>query len=41
VGRGLQAGVAIVILAIVIDRITQAYGKPRRARAALHGREVL
>lgn len=41
VGRGLQAGVAIVILAIVIDRITQAYGKPRRARAPLHGREVL
>jgi glycine betaine/proline transport system substrate-binding protein len=41
VGRGLQAGIAIVILAIVIDRITQAYGKPRRARAALHGREVL
>ncbi|MGB3287778.1 MAG: proline/glycine betaine ABC transporter permease [Burkholderiaceae bacterium] len=32
VGRGLQAGVAIVILAIVIDRITQAYGKPRRLR---------
>jgi glycine betaine/proline transport system substrate-binding protein len=32
VGRGLQAGVAIVILAIVIDRITQAYGKPRRTR---------
>jgi glycine betaine/proline transport system substrate-binding protein len=41
VGRGLQAGVAIVILAIVIDRITQAYGKPRRARASVHGREVL
>src|SRR3546814_4302686 len=30
VGRGLEAGVAIVILAIVISRITQAYGQPRR-----------
>jgi glycine betaine/proline transport system substrate-binding protein len=36
VGRGLQAGVAIVILAIVIDRITQAYGKPRRTRRKQH-----
>ncbi|MEZ2721958.1 ABC transporter permease [Paenalcaligenes hominis] len=32
IGRGLQAGIAIVILAIVIDRITQAYGKSRRDR---------
>lgn len=34
VGRGLQAGIAIVILAIIIDRITQAYGRPRRVRQA-------
>ncbi len=39
VGRGLQAGVAIVILAIVIDRITQAYGQPRRRRRRLQGKE--
>jgi glycine betaine/proline transport system substrate-binding protein len=39
VGRGLQAGVAIVILAIVIDRITQAYGQPRRKKRALQGLE--
>lgn len=32
VGRGLQAGVAIVILAIVMDRITQAYGQSSRRR---------
>lgn len=29
VGRGLEAGLAIVILAVVFDRIIQAYGKPR------------
>ena len=34
-GRGLQGGIAIVILAVVIDRITQAYGSGRRERAAL------
>lgn len=38
VGRGLQAGVAIVILAIVIDRITQAYGRTSRQRRAARNR---
>jgi glycine betaine/proline transport system permease protein len=34
-GRGLQGGLAIVILAVVIDRITQAYGRGKRERAAI------
>ena len=33
-GRGLQGGIAIVILAVVIDRISQAYGLGRRERAS-------
>ncbi|MDO5769731.1 MAG: glycine betaine ABC transporter substrate-binding protein [Psychrobacter sp.] len=33
IGQGLQAGAAIVIVAIIIDRITQAFGQSRRARA--------
>ncbi len=40
VGRGLQAGVAIVILAIVIDRITQGYGRSRRAQQRVHEEET-
>lgn len=29
VGKGLEAGIGIVILAIVLDRITQGFGKVR------------
>jgi len=32
VGRGLLAGLAIVVLAILFDRITQSYGQRMRAR---------
>jgi len=35
IGTGLQGGVAIVLLAIVIDRITQAYGMDGRQRRQL------
>jgi len=41
IGRGLQAGIAIVILAIVIDRITQAYGEPLRRRRAIKRTDAL
>ena len=34
-GKGTHAGIAVVILAIVIDRITQAYGLNFRQRAQL------
>lgn len=34
VGRGLLAGIGIVILAVIFDRITQAYGKRIQARKA-------
>lgn len=33
IGKGLQAGIAIVVLAIVIDRIMQGFGVDRRTRA--------
>lgn len=32
IGQGLQAGTAIVIIAIIIDRITQAFGQGKRVR---------
>jgi glycine betaine/proline transport system permease protein len=35
IGKGLQGGVAIVMLTIVIDRITQAYGMDARQRRLL------
>ncbi|MFN8453311.1 MAG: ABC transporter permease subunit [Anaerolineae bacterium] len=33
-GRGLEAGLAIVILAIIIDRVTQAWAKKQEAGAS-------
>lgn len=32
IGKGLQAGVAIVFVAIIFDRISQSYGRDRRER---------
>ncbi len=34
IGRGVIGGVGIVLLAVIIDRITQAVGKPRRVKEA-------
>ncbi|KZB52603.1 ABC transporter permease [Thalassospira lucentensis] len=36
VGKGLEAGIGIVILAVLLDRITQGLGKPK-AGGASHG----
>ncbi|MDP2699433.1 proline/glycine betaine ABC transporter permease [Thalassospira sp.] len=36
VGKGLEAGIGIVILAVLLDRITQGYGKPKTGGAG-HG----
>lgn len=36
VGKGLEAGIGIVILAVLLDRITQGLGKPKAGEAS-HG----
>jgi len=35
VGRGFLAGISIVFAAIILDRISQAFGRRREARAAI------
>jgi len=37
-GKGAHAGIAVVILAILIDRVTQAYGMNKRERAQINRR---
>ncbi|MBF6029807.1 proline/glycine betaine ABC transporter permease [Pseudomonas sp. P115] len=37
IGKGMQAGLAIVILAIVIDRISQSFGRSKRERRIKSG----
>ena len=32
VGRGVKAGLAIVVLAMIIDRISQAFAKSQRGQ---------
>ena len=39
VGRAAEAGIAIVLLAIVIDRITQSYGETLQERRAPEKKE--
>ncbi|SCK24815.1 proline/glycine betaine ABC transporter permease [Vogesella sp. LIG4] len=39
-GKGMQSGLAIVILAIVIDRISQAYGQDGRLKKALRRKKL-
>ncbi|MBY5828633.1 ABC transporter permease [Rhizobium ruizarguesonis] len=34
VGKGLEAGIGIVVLAVVLDRITQGFGRTRRSEQA-------
>jgi glycine betaine/proline transport system permease protein len=39
-GRGMVAGICILLLAIVIDRITQAMGQPTARKASANGRPL-
>ena len=35
IGLGFESGMAVVLLAIILDRITESFGTPRPARGAL------